>query len=76
MGSQAVAVFSHVARVSMSRRDVEIQNAMPIHDHCVLVLKRCPKYEHEARDVNKLMRFLRQQDIRPLDVDTMDSLKG
>jgi hypothetical protein len=60
----------------MSRRDAEIQGALPIHDHCVVALKRCPKYEHEVRDVEKLLRFLRQQDIRPLDVDTKDSLKG
>jgi hypothetical protein len=60
----------------MSRRDAEILDATHIHDHCVVALKGCPKYEHDARDVDKVLRFLRRQDIHPLDVDIKDSLKG
>jgi hypothetical protein len=60
----------------MPRRDEEIVNALPIHDRCLLASKLCPNYEHEAKDVCELLRCMRREGIRPLDVDTADSLQG
>jgi tRNA A37 threonylcarbamoyladenosine synthetase subunit TsaC/SUA5/YrdC len=60
----------------MSRRDGEVLFATPIHDQGLLALKRCPGYKHEGSDIDKVLRFMRRQDIRPLDVDTADRLKG